>query len=182
MKFAIGTLRAPKVEGIKEGVATCPYFDSVREKIEFIPMNVSSDISHMPTTFDDVMQGAKNRADNLITAGVVADYFVGIEGGTAYIGERAYLFGSVYVRDAAGKGHYGFSPMVEVPIVCERMIYGEGKELGPIMEELSGVVDLRSQNGSMGAWTNDMFTRKDEFVVAFKAAIAPFYNEFYGLK
>ncbi len=179
MKIAIGTLRAPKIDGIKEGVATCPYFAELRDDIEYIIESASSGIAHMPTSIEEVMRGAKNRADNLHAASVVADYYVGIEGGTTYFGEKSYLFGSVYVRDVNGKGHYGFSPMVEVPAVCERMIYEEGKELGPIMDELSGTVDIRSANGSMGAWTNDMFTRKDEFSLAFKAAIAPFFNAYY---
>lgn len=182
MKIAIGTLRAPKVEGIKQGVAECPYFDAVRDDIEYLTRDVSSDISHMPTTFAMAMAGAKNRADNLRKESIVADYYVGIEGGTAYMGERAVIFGCVYVRDTQGVGHYGFSAMAEVPRVCVRMIYDEGKELGPIMEALSGVTDIRSANGSFGAWTDDMFTRKDEFVMAFKAAIAPFYNAYYQMK
>jgi non-canonical (house-cleaning) NTP pyrophosphatase len=41
------------------------------------------------------------------------------------------------------------SPAIEVPKKIEKMLYDEGKELGPIMEELSGVVDIRSKNGSM---------------------------------
>lgn len=182
MKIAIGTLRTPKVEGIRSGVATCPYFAEVESGVEYITRNVSSGISHMPTTVSEVMEGAKNRADNLVKETIVADYYVGIEGGTSYIGESSYIFGCVYVRDSAGVGHFGFSPMIEVPSICERMIYEEGKELGPIMDELSGMLDMRSANGAMGAWSNNMFSRKDEFALAFKAAIAPFYNEYYRMK
>lgn len=50
------------------------------------------------------------------------------------------------------------------------------------MEQLSGIVDIRSQNGSMGAWSNDMFTRADEFAVATKAAMSPFFNPYYKLQ
>jgi non-canonical (house-cleaning) NTP pyrophosphatase len=182
MNIAIGTLRAPKVDGIKEGIATCPYFSNILNEVSYLTENVSSGISHMPTTIDEVMQGAQNRANNLLLGGIVADYYIGIEGGVSYFGEKSYIFGCVYVRNNNGEGHFGFSPMVEVPAVCERMIYNEKKELGPIMEALSGVTDIRSANGSMGAWTNDMFTRKDEFVLAFKAAIAPFYNDYYRMK
>jgi len=49
------------------------------------------------------------------------------------------------------------------------------------MGELSGNTNIRSENGSMGAWSDDMFTRADEFSAAFKAAIAPFYNEYYKM-
>ncbi len=182
MKIAIGTLRKPKIDGIKEGVSSCPYFRDVLESIEFIPTEVSSDISHMPLTIQEVMQGAFNRARNLIKLGIEADYYIGIEGGVSRFGEKAYIFGCVYIQNATGEGHYGFSPMAEVPKLVDARLYENGEELGHIMGELSGRTDIRSENGSMGAWTDDMFTRKDEFVDAFKAAIAPFYNSFYTLK
>ena len=70
---------------------------------------------------------------------------------------------------------------MEVPSVIERMLYREGKELGPAMEELKGSVASRSEEGSMGAWSDNMLVRKDEFTLAFKAAISPFYNEYYKL-
>lgn len=71
--------------------------------------------------------------------------------------------------------------MVEVPNLVDQKLYQEKMELGPVMGELSGKVDIRSENGSMGAWTDDMFTRADEFSAAFRAAIAPFYNAYYRL-
>lgn len=180
MKIAIGTLRKPKIDGIAAGVTQCPYFKEHLD-IEYLPQEVSSDIAHMPLTVDEVMQGAMNRAQNMKKNNVEADYYIGIEGGTTRFGEKAYIFGCVYIENVSGEGHFGFSPMVEVPSVVERLLYEEGKELGPVMGELSGKTDIRSENGSMGAWTDDMFTRKDEFSVAFQAAIAPFYNQYYNL-
>lgn len=181
MKIAIGTLRAPKVEGIKEAIAVCPYFSEVKNNIEYILQNVSSDVPGMPLSTEEIMKGAKNRADNLFKAGIQADYYIGIEGGTTRLDGRAYIHGCVYVRDSGGTGHYGFSAMISVPKLVEKRLYEEGLELGPVMGELSGRIDIRSENGSVGAWTDDMFTRKDEFGTAFKMAIAPFYNKYYRL-
>lgn len=72
--------------------------------------------------------------------------------------------------------------MIEVPEKIDALLYVDGLELGKIMGDLSGNVDIRSQNGSMSAWSDDMFTRNDEFSVAFRAAIAPFFNPYYRLK
>ena len=69
-----------------------------------------------------------------------------------------------------------------MPPIVEKMLYEEGRELGPAMEALKGSVETRSEEGSMGAWSDNMLVRKDEFVLAFKAAISPFYNEYYKLK
>ena len=49
------------------------------------------------------------------------------------------------------------------------------------MWELSGKTDIRSENWSMWAWSNDMLTRIDEFTSAFKAAISPFFNDYYKM-
>lgn len=181
MDIAIGTTRKPKVDGIMEGFLTCPYFEPFYKSISFLPHEVSSGISHTPLTIEEVMQGAYNRVQDLLTKVESASFYVGVEGGVWARGTTSYLFGCVYVQNEHSVGHYGFSPMVEVPAIIHRMLYEEGRELGPIMGELSGVTDIRSENGSMGAWTNDMFTRKDEFVLAFRAAIAPFFNKYYAL-
>ena len=182
MKIAIGTTRKPKIDGVKKAIETCPYFQNIEDEIEYITKDVLSNVSKMPMTLDEIMLGAKNRAKNLFEAGVVADFFVGIEGGVEKFGEKAYLLGCVYIESAKGEGHYGFSPMMEVPEIVWRRMYDKGEELGPIMENLSGGRDVRSENGSMGMWTDDMLVRRDEFVFAFYSAIAPFFNEYYRMQ
>jgi inosine/xanthosine triphosphatase len=178
--FAVGTTRAPKVDGIKAGLEICArHYPSLAGENAFVCEKTESGVSDMPLSIEETMQGAKNRANNLLVQGIEADYYVGIEGGVSRFGEKAYLFGTVYVQNREGEGHFGVSPMIEVPSAIDRMLFEEGKELGPVMAELSGKVDIRSENGSMGAWSEDMFTRKDEFEVAMKAAMAPFFNTFY---
>ncbi len=179
MRVAIGTMRAPKVDGVKGAFAVCPYFDGVRDFIEYVPCDAPSGVSHMPISRDEVMRGAYGRVRAMRQEGVEADLYIGIEGGTERFGEHAYLFGCVYIENAAGEGHYGFSPALEVPDAIADMLYREGKELGPIMHALTAGKDVRSANGSMGEWSDDMFTRKDEFVSATCAALAPFFNAYY---
>ncbi len=182
LKFAVGTTRAPKVDGIKAGLQECALrYPELSVPQEFVLQSTASGVSDMPLSIEETMQGAKNRARALLESGIEADYYVGIEGGTSRFGQKAYLFGTVYVLNRAGEGHFGISPMIEVPSKVDSMLYEEGKELGPVMAELSGKVDIRSENGSMGAWSEDMFTRKDEFEVAMKAAMAPFFNRYYRL-
>ena len=180
LTFAVGTTRAPKVDGIKAGLEICAtHYAPLAGEKTFICEKTESGVSDMPLSIEETMQGAKNRANSLLAQGVDADYYVGIEGGVSRFGDKAYLFGTVYVQNREGEGHFGISPMIEVPSSIDHMLYVEGKELGPVMAKLSGKVDIRSENGSMGAWSEDMFTRKDEFEVAMKAAMAPFFNKFY---
>ena len=179
MKIAIWTLRESKIQAIKEAIKACPYFS--QKEIEYISKKVSSDVSDMPLSLEETMKGAQNRARNLKNIWVEADFYVGLEWGTFKVSDRTFLLGVVYVENSAWEGHFGLSPAIEVPKKIEKMLYEEGKELGPIMEELSGVVDIRSKNGSMWAWSDDMLTRTQQFAMAFQAAISPFYNSFYKI-
>lgn len=181
MKIAIGTLRAPKIAGVEEAFRTSPYFADSQLTVEFVPHDAPSGISHMPLSQNEVMQGARNRAEYLLAHVHDVDFCIGLEGGTSKVAQRAYLFGCAYLCDHKGVGYFGFSPWLMVPEVVTRMLYDEGKELGPIMRDLAKGKDVRSENGSMGEWSNDMLTRKDEFVAATQAALAPHFNSYYRM-
>lgn len=182
MRIAIGTLKVPKIDGIKQWVNTCPYFEKIKDKVEYILLSVPSDISDMPLSIDETMQWAKNRAQNVKKEWILADYYVGIEGWTTIIWDKKYIGWIVYVENNMWEWHFGFSPMLEVPEYVAKKLYEEKMDLGPLMSELSGITNIASQNGSLWAWSDDMFTRKDEFSAAFQAAIAPFFNKYYQLK
>ena len=62
MKIVIWTQSAPKVEAIKEAIFKIPYFEG--KDIEIIDIKVSSWISDMPTSIEENMIWAKNRALN----------------------------------------------------------------------------------------------------------------------
>ena len=177
MKIAIGTKRKAKIKGVKKGIAEFIY---IQDTVEFSTHDADSGISHMPLSLDETMSGAQNRALDLKNKNIEADYYIGLEGGLVAVQEKTYLISLAYVLNNNDKGHFGFSPMLEVPQEIHKRIK-EGEELGPIMGELSGNLDLRSENGSMGAWSGDMFKRDDEFAVAVKAALCPFYNQYYKI-
>lgn len=185
MKLAIWTTKEPKVEWIRVGVQECPYFQDIiaqtKEDVEYILESVSSDISDMPLSIEETMEWAKNRARNLIKKGIDADFYIGMEGWATIIGDKKYLGWVVYIENKAGEWHFGFSPMLEIPGKVEKMLYEDKEELGPIMSKLSGVTNIQSKEGSMWARSANMFIRKNEFWDAFKAAIAPFFNDFYKL-
>lgn len=103
LTFAVGTTRAPKVDGIKDGLAECAlHYDALAGGFEFVCEKTESGVSDMPLSIEETMKGAKNRASSLISQGINADYYVGIEGGTSRFGDKAYLFGIVYVESKAG--------------------------------------------------------------------------------
>ncbi|MCD5380680.1 DUF84 family protein, partial [Candidatus Gracilibacteria bacterium] len=111
-----------------------------------------------------------------------ADFYIGMEGGTTLIGNNAYLFGAVYILDSEGNHHLGCSPFMEVPEVFQKRIYDNGEELGPVLSEYTGEEKISQKGGAFGCWSDDMLTRKDQFMLAFTSAISPFYNKYYKLR
>lgn len=64
--IAIGTTRAPKIDGVKEGVAACALkFPELQGEISWITEASDCGISNMPLTINEVLTGAKNRAESL---------------------------------------------------------------------------------------------------------------------
>jgi non-canonical (house-cleaning) NTP pyrophosphatase len=53
----------------------------------------------------------------------------------------------------------------------------EGKrELGEVIDEVAGELDIRSRQGAWGVFSKDLMTRSMTFEMALIAAFAPFYN------
>jgi non-canonical (house-cleaning) NTP pyrophosphatase len=162
-------------------INNCPYFKDNLDNIEYVAHWVDSWVSDMPMTMQEIMDWAKWRVDNLRKKVTDADYYFWIEWWVQQIVWKWYLWWVVYAENNAWKWHYGFSQFLEVPEEIMKKLLNWW-DLWPIMSELSWIVNISNKQGSMWAWTDWMFTRKWEFEEASKAAIAPFYNEFYKVK
>jgi non-canonical (house-cleaning) NTP pyrophosphatase len=178
MKIAIWTLSAPKVAAIEEAVKKCPYFEGLDIKI--IPMSVKSWISDMPLSEEENMTWARNRAI-ACKSEIEADFYVWMEGWTTMIWETAYLFWVVYIMDNSWNWHFGFSNRMEVPELFRKRIYDNLEDLGPVLSEITWIEWASKKTWAFGAWSDDMLTRKDQFVLAFLSAIPAFYNKYYNM-
>lgn len=176
MKIAVWTKNPAKIKAIEESLEKVIYLEG--EKIEIIPLSVSSDVSDMPISIEENIQGARNRAFNC-SKEVEADLYVWMEWWTTLINDKAFLFGVVYLIDNKQEEHFGISNMIEVPEYFRKKIYDEWKELWPILAEATKEENASKKWGAFGHWTDNMLTRTDQFVLAFISAIVPFYNKYY---
>lgn len=177
MKIAIGTKSPPKVSAIEEAATNCKYFK--KEKIEVTGKKVDSGISDMPLSLDETIHGAHTRAKNIKEKIKNADLYIGMEWWVTIIRGIAYLFWVVYIIDKTGKEHFGISPMMQVPEEFRRRIYENKEELGPVLTEITWEKWASKKGGAFAHRSDDMVTRKDQFILAFTTAICPFYNEYY---
>lgn len=182
--IALGSDRAAKIMAVRASVARIAAIDPGWVDANVVARRVEVSVPAMPINDWQLMQGARERAlaaqESLRARRLEADIYVGLEGGFHSIsieGEwHTFLRGWAYATDGADKGAFGAAPSITVPPdIVKRVVEGR-KELGVVIDEVSGGRDIRSKQGAWGVLSRDLVTRSLSFELALIAAFAPFYN------
>jgi inosine/xanthosine triphosphatase len=187
--IAVGTRRGPKLSAVKEALAAFAAHLSPDSEFEVLGVAVESGVGHTPNSREELMCGARQRAEALIKvareSGAPWHYFVGLEGGLDVVHEsaspneaprrRVFLESWAYVSDGA-HGHYGRSGGIEIPDALAHEVLENGVELAPAIDRFAGAVGIRDGQGAWGVLSGNLISRQEAFRVAAIAAFAPFYN------
>jgi non-canonical (house-cleaning) NTP pyrophosphatase len=181
---AVGSTRKPKVEAVHDALGAVGPFLAADATFEIAPVEVPSGVGHTPLSREDLMTGARQRAEALVRiAGerhAPWKYFVGLEGGLDVIHEAAkrwvFLESWAYVTDDSGRGAFGRSGAVLVPERLARRVVDDGVELSEAIDAFAGGRGIRDGQGAWGVLSRNLITRQDAFRVAVISAFAPFYN------
>jgi inosine/xanthosine triphosphatase len=196
--LAVGSKRGPKLNAVNEALAAFSAVLAPEAQFEVLGVEVESGVSHTPASREELMRGARQRAEALVqlarTGGSAWNYFVGLEGGLDVIHEgaspdellrhsalkqngrrRVFLESWAYVTDGA-HGHYGRSGGIELPEALAHEVLENGVELSVAIDKFAGAVGIRDAQGAWGVLSNNFITRQEAFRVAVLAAFAPFYN------
>ena len=181
--IALGSDRAAKIMAVRASVARIAAIDSAWAEANVVARPVTTNIPAMPLNDWQLMQGARERAlavrDSLRSRRIDADIYVGLEGGFHSIsieGEwHTFLRGWAYATDGE-KGSFGAAPSISVPPAIVKSVIEGRRELGLVIDEVSGGRDVRSRQGAWGVLSRDLVTRSLSFELALIAAFAPFYN------
>ncbi|HVG32128.1 MAG TPA: inosine/xanthosine triphosphatase [Pyrinomonadaceae bacterium] len=184
MKIALGSERASKVEAVRASVARIATVDAAWRGAEVVGRKVESGVPLMPLSEGQLMLGAKTRAEGvrvlLLKEGTGAELYVGLEGGfhSAEIdgGWHTFLCGWAYVTDGV-RGTFGAAPSISVPDFIARSVIDGRRELSEVIDDITGLVDVRSRQGAWGVLSKELLTRSHSFEAALVAAFAPFYNK-----
>jgi inosine/xanthosine triphosphatase len=184
---AVGSVRRPKVEAVREALAL--YSASLGDGMEFdlAAVEVPSGVGHTPLSREEMMAGARQRAEGLVQMARAGNepwrYFVGLEGGLDVIpdavarnGRRVFLENWVYVTDGNGRGAFGQSGAVVLPEALAKMVVDDGVELAEAVDAFAGGRGIRDAQGAWGVLTRNMITRQDAFRVGVINAFSPFFN------
>ncbi len=199
---AVGSIRRPKVNAVMEAL------NSVRAVCDFLPsfdvvgIEVPSGVRHTPLSREDLMAGARQRAEALVQMARANNerwkYFVGLEGGLDVIAgldaipsldvvpdldvvseasnRWVFLESWAYVTDGEGRGSFGQSGAVLVPEALAETVVDDGVELSQAIDAFAGGHNIRDAEGAWGILTRNLVTRQDSFRAAVINAFAPFFN------
>jgi len=182
--IALGSDRAAKIMAVRATVARIATIDPSWSNANVVARRVEVSVPAMPLTDWQLMQGARERAfaaqQALNARRLDADIYVGLEGGFHSIsieGEwHTFLRGWAYATDGE-RGAFGSAPSISVPPDIVKSVVEGLKELGEVIDQVTGGRDIRSRQGAWGVLSKDLVTRSMSFELALIAALAPFYNE-----
>ena len=183
IKIAAGSTRRPKLAAVQEAIGEFGALLAPGVEFEVIGVEVESGVGHTPANREELMQGARQRAEALVRLarekGESWRYFIGMEGGLDVIeeegGRRVLLESWAYVSDGRD-GYYGRSGGVEIPDALAREVLENGVELSAAIDRFAGAVGIRDAQGAWGVLSSGLISRTEAFRVAVVAAFAPFYN------
>ncbi len=162
MKVIVGSLNPIKINAIKD--AFCAH----KTDAEISGTHVSSHVSAQPISLDEIIRGARNRAQQAFNQ---CDLSVGVESGIFYVHDKHYDTCHVALFD--GKTFYeGGSPYFEIPQRIVHSIMYERLELGNFFDG--------KEQGAIGVLTQGLITRQHQLTQAAILALARYRNKDYS--
>jgi inosine/xanthosine triphosphatase len=193
MVIAVGSSRKPKLAAVREVLDEIsgllfPDAQSDAWSLQVVGIDVDSGVTHTPASRDELMRGARQRAEALQSTakqnGQPWNYFVGLEGGLDPVEEngrrRVFLESWAYVSDGQ-QGYFGRSGALELPDALAEEVLLRGTELSVAIDQFAQQTGIRDAQGAWGVLSANKINRQEAFRVAVIAAFAPFYNQkFYN--
>lgn len=171
MIITIGSTNQTKVEAVKK------IANELFTKPEINCVSTPSNVSEMPLTDEETIKGAINRAKEALKYGK-ADYGVGIEGGVDDTEYAMFLCAWIAIINNKGKTSLACTTKIEMPEEIANEIR-TGKELGPLMDEITGRTGIKQQEGTIGLLTKGLINRSESFKTAITCAFMKFLNKEY---
>lgn len=177
MHFFVGTTNKTKLLAVQLAIQD-EWPDAV-----IVGYDVESGVASQPMSDEETLQGAQNRARQAIQQGRAefteldpAEYLaIGLEGGVVMFAEELWSTVWVAVLDANGQFFTANGARMKLaPHIAQPILNGE--EMGPVMEHLMGVDNIRQKQGMLGVVTKNYVTRAEEYGGIAKLAIGLWFG------
>jgi inosine/xanthosine triphosphatase len=168
MRIAVASTNPVKIDAVRVTVGR------VWPLAQVEAVAVASGVGAMPMDDDECIRGALARATRAWEA-IDADLSVGLEGGVHPTEYCLFLIGWVAVVDRNGRKSLACATRIPLPERLARMVRA-GRELGPLMDEITGRHATKQAEGAVGILTQRLVTRQESFEAAVAYALAPWLN------
>jgi inosine/xanthosine triphosphatase len=181
---AVGSMRRPKLDAVRQALNVIAPRLGAETLFDVVGVEVPSGVRHTPLSREEIMTGARQRAEALLHIACEKNarwkYLVGLEGGIDIIHERGarwvFLENWAYVSDGAGRASYGQSGAISIPEPLVKSVVDDGIELSAAIDTFGGGHGIRDAQGAWGVLTDNLVTRQDSFRIAVVNAFAPFFG------
>ncbi|MDP2749334.1 MAG: inosine/xanthosine triphosphatase [Nanoarchaeota archaeon] len=156
------------------------------EHFEFESVSVPSNVKDQPTSNQETMDGAINRAEHARTSFKNADFWVGIEGGiekakSEFEAQKEHemeAFAWVVIKSNKNQGKLEGKARTGTFFLPKKIVelIEQGKELGEADDIVFGHRNSKQNNGAVGILTGDVITRTTYYSEAVVLALIPFKN------
>jgi inosine/xanthosine triphosphatase len=171
MKIAVGSTNPVKIRAVTR------IAKRLWPKAEIIAVDADSGVSAMPTSDDECIAGAANRA-RLALRKADANFGVGIEGGTSDTKYGMFLSGWTVVASKDGRLGLGSGGRILIPrILRQKILLGE--ELGPAADKMAGTSNIKQKEGVVGLLTKNLVKREAALSMGVANAFARFISSEY---
>jgi non-canonical (house-cleaning) NTP pyrophosphatase len=181
---AVGSTRRPKLEAVREALAVISPRLGAGASFDVAGVAVPSGVRHTPLSREQIMLGARQRAETLLGIARAETkpwkYCVGLEGGLDVVYERGerwvFLENWAYVTYGTGRTSFGQSGAVSIPGPLVKSVVDDGIELSDAVDAFAGGRGIRDAQGAWGVLTDNLITRQESFRIAVVNAFAPFFT------
>lgn len=154
MKILVGSKNPTKVQAVKNVFPTAEIGD----------LEVHSKVAAQPFSDEETMEGAINRAKECVVEGCIG---IGLEGGVMEIDGDMYLCNWGALADENGEVYVASGARIPLPEEVTEQLE-KGRELGEIMDEYTSQKNVRSKEGAIGIFTNEVVNREEMFTHVIK--------------
>ncbi len=175
MKIVVASRNPAKLGAVKD--AFCSQFP--HELLELLSVDVDSGVSDQPMSDDETRHGARNRATNASVTKPDAEFWVGLEGRVAAIGEQLMAFAWMAVTGTSGNVSEARSVTLPLPPAVKQLM-DTGLELGDANDRVFSSVNSKQKGGAVGLLTDGLYTREGIYSQTLTIALIPFVNELHS--
>jgi len=168
----VASTRPAKVDAVRAAVERIAAVDPRFTAVTFESVDVGAVAPAMPMTDRETLDGARARAAAAARSAVHPFLAIGLEGGLS--AEPLETLTSWAAATDGERWGYGSGGRIVLPDAIASQVRS-GRELGDVVDEAAGEA-IRGTRGAWGLLTRDLVGRRDAFVTATIAALAPFYN------